>query len=305
MIAKNHLLVKQLKKHGLKKTQVRVSDDALRELIHGYTRESGVRNLEREIAKLCRKCAMRFVAEENVKRVSVTGSNLTELMGPKRFLPDKLSATDPVGLVTGLAWTSVGGETLEVECNVVEGSGKLNLTGNLGDVMKESVQAALSYIRTRTAQLRIAEDFYKTKDIHVHFPEGAVPKDGPSAGITVCTAIVSALTGAAVRREIAMTGEISIRGRVLAIGGLKEKTMAALRHGVRTVIIPKENEKDLSEIDQTVRRALQFIPVEHADQVLEAALIMPLTEEQPVQKGEKTAVQLPPQKSVNQKGIRQ
>ncbi len=305
MIAKNHLLVKQLKKHGLKKTQVRVSDDALRELIHGYTRESGVRNLEREIAKLCRKCAMRFVAEENVKRVSFTGSNLTELMGPKRFLPDKLSATDPVGLVTGLAWTSVGGETLEVECNVVEGSGKLNLTGNLGDVMKESVQAALSYIRTRTAQLRIAEDFYKTKDIHVHFPEGAVPKDGPSAGITVCTAIVSALTGAAVRREIAMTGEISIRGRVLAIGGLKEKTMAALRHGVRTVIIPKENEKDLSEIDQTVRRALQFIPVEHADQVLEAALIMPLTEEQPVQKGEKTAVQLPPQKSVNQKGIRQ
>ena len=305
MIAKNHLLVKQLKKHGLKKTQVRVSDDALRELIHGYTRESGVRNLEREIAKLCRKCAMRFVAEENVKRVSVTGSNLTELMGPKKFLPDKLSATDPVGLVTGLAWTSVGGETLEVECNVVEGSGKLNLTGNLGDVMKESVQAALSYIRTRTAQLGIAEDFYKTKDIHVHFPEGAVPKDGPSAGVTVCTAIVSALTGASVRREIAMTGEISIRGRVLAIGGLKEKTMAALRHGIRTVIIPKENEKDLSEIDQTVRRALQFIPVEHADQVLDAALIMPLTEEQPVQKGEKTAVQLPPQKSVNQKGIRQ
>lgn len=305
MIAKNHLFVKQLKKHGLKKTQVRVSDDALRELIHGYTRESGVRNLEREIARLCRKCAMRLVSEDGVKRVSVTGFNLTELMGPKKFLPDKLPAGDPVGLVTGLAWTSVGGETLEVECNVVEGSGKLNLTGNLGDVMKESAQAALSYIRTRATGLRIAEDFYKTKDIHVHFPEGAVPKDGPSAGIAVCTAMVSALTGAAVRREIAMTGEISIRGRVLAIGGLKEKTMAALRHGIRTVIIPKENEKDLTEIDQTVRRALQFVPVEHADQVLEAALIMPLNEEQLSPKAEHNPVQLPTKKPVNQKGIRQ
>ncbi len=305
MIAKNHLLAKQLKKHGLKKTQVRISDDAIRELIHGYTRESGVRNLERQIAALCRKCAMRLVSDENVKRVNVTGTNLTELMGPKKFLPDKLSSTDPVGLVTGLAWTSVGGETLEVECNVVEGSGKLNLTGNLGDVMKESVQAALSYIRTRANRFGIAEDFYKTKDIHVHFPEGAVPKDGPSAGITVCTAIVSALTGIAVRREIAMTGEISIRGRVMAIGGLKEKTMAALRHGIRTVIIPKENEKDLSEIDQTVRRALQFIPVEHADQVLEAALIVPLNPEQNVQKTELSPVQLPAQKPVNQKGIRQ
>lgn len=305
MIVKNHLLTKQLKKHGLKKTQVRISDDAIRELIHGYTRESGVRNLEREIAKLCRKCAMRFVSEENLKRISVTGSNLTDLMGPKKFLPDKLSATDPIGLVTGLAWTSVGGETLEVECNVVEGSGKLNLTGNLGDVMKESVQAALSYIRTRTHHYNIPEDFYKTKDIHVHFPEGAIPKDGPSAGIAVCTAIVSALTGAAVRREIAMTGEISIRGRVLAIGGLKEKTMAALRHGIRTVIIPKENEKDLTEIDQTVRRALQFVLVEHADQVLDTALIMPLPEDESPRKAEHGAVQLPAQKPSKQKGLRQ
>ncbi|MBQ4565379.1 MAG: endopeptidase La [Oscillospiraceae bacterium] len=305
MIVKNHLLIKQLKKHGLKKTQVRITDDAIRELIHGYTRESGVRNLEREIAKLCRKCAMRLVSEETLKRISLTGTNLTELMGPKKFLPDKLPTADPVGLVTGLAWTSVGGETLEVECNVIEGSGKLILTGNLGDVMKESAQAALSYIRTRTDHFGIAEDFYKTKDIHVHFPEGAVPKDGPSAGITVCTAIVSALTGAAVRRDFAMTGEISIRGRVLAIGGLKEKTMAALRHGIRTVIIPKENEKDLSEIDQTVRRALQFIPVEHADQVLEAVLIMPLQDDQSTRKPEVSPVQLASQKTVNQKGIRQ
>ena len=174
--------------------------------------------------------------------------------------------------MTGLAWTSVGGETLEVEVNVVPGTGKLELTGNLGNVMKESVQAAMSYIRSRVDQLHIPEDFYKTKDIHVHFPEGAIPKDGPSAGITICTAMVSALTGAKVRHDIAMTGEISIRGRVLAIGGLKEKTMAALRHGIKTVIIPQANAKDLEEIDQTVRGCLNFITVSHVDDVLSAAL---------------------------------
>ncbi len=275
MIAKEHLLPKQLKKHGLKKNQLRASDDAIRELIACYTRESGVRNLERELAKLCRKSAMRLVSDPECKRISVTGSNLEELLGPRKILPDKLPPADTVGLVTGLAWTAVGGETLEVECNVVEGSGKLNLTGNLGDVMKESVQAAMSYIRSRAAIFNIPEDFYKTKDIHVHFPEGAIPKDGPSAGITVCTAMVSALTGALVRRDIAMTGEISIRGRVLPIGGLKEKTMAALRHGIKTVILPKENEKDLVEIDQTVRRALNFILAEHVDAVIEATLIFP------------------------------
>lgn len=277
MIAKQHLLPRQLTKHGLKKSQVRVSDDALREIIRCYTRESGVRNLERELAALCRKCAKRFVSEEGLSRISIKGVDLENYLGVRKILPDKKETGDCVGLVTGLAWTSVGGETLEVECNVVDGSGKLNLTGNLGEVMKESVQAAMSYIRSRAAQFGIAEDFYKTKDIHVHFPEGAVPKDGPSAGITVCTAMVSALTGAPVRRDIAMTGEISIRGRVLPIGGLKEKTMAALRHGVKTVILPKENEKDLAEIDPTVRKALNFIFVEHADSVIETALTLPRT----------------------------
>ena len=271
-IAKRHLLPKQMEKHGLAKGSVRVSDEAMREIITCYTRESGVRNLERELAALCRKCAMRFVSADAPKRVSVTGANLESYLGVRRFLPDELPASDPVGLVTGLAWTSVGGETLEVEVNVVDGSGKLELTGNLGDVMKESVQAAMSYIRSRTSHFGIAPDFYKTKDIHVHFPEGAVPKDGPSAGITICTAIVSALTGATVRRDIAMTGEISIRGRVLPIGGLKEKTMAALRHGIKTVIIPADNEKDLAEIDQTVRNALNFITARHVDSVIAAAL---------------------------------
>ena len=271
-IAKRHLLPKQLAKHNIAKSAVRVSDDAMREIITCYTRESGVRNLERQIAAICRKCAMRFVCADAPKRISVSGANLESFLGVRRFLPDALPPADCVGLVTGLAWTSVGGETLEVEVNVVDGSGKLELTGNLGDVMKESVHAAISYIRSRTAHFGIEPDFYKTKDIHVHFPEGAVPKDGPSAGITVCTAIVSALTGAPVRREIAMTGEISIRGRVLAIGGLKEKTMAALRHGIKTVIIPEANARDLSEIDQTVRSALNFITASHVDSVIETAL---------------------------------
>ena len=272
MIAKNHLIPKQLKKHGLKKTQLRITDDAVREIITCYTRESGVRNLERSVTEICRKAAMQLLEQENLKRITVTGSNLETFLGVRRFLPDRLPCTDQVGLVTGLAWTSVGGETLEVEVNVMEGAGKLELTGNLGDVMKESAHAALSYIRANAAKLGIAADFYKTKDIHVHFPEGAVPKDGPSAGVTVCTAIVSALTGVSVRRDVAMTGEISLRGRVMRIGGLKEKTMAALRHGIRTVIIPKENERDLEEIDQTVRRQLNFVSASTIDTVLETAL---------------------------------
>ena len=272
-IAKQHLLPKQLKQHGMKRTQVRVSDDAIREIIAGYTRESGVRNLERQLAALCRKCAMRFVSAEPPKRITVTGGNLEAFLGVRKYLPEANTVGDQIGLVTGLAWTAVGGTTLEVEVNVVPGTGKLELTGNLGDVMKESAFAAMSYIRSRAKELGLAPDFYKTNDIHVHFPEGAVPKDGPSAGITICTAIVSALTNRPVRRDVAMTGEISIRGRVLAIGGLKEKTKAALRHGVRTVIIPAENEKDLEEIDQTVRQALQFITVSTADRVLEAALL--------------------------------
>ena len=272
MIAKNHLIPKQLKKHGLKKQQLRVTDDAIREIISCYTRESGVRNLERAFGEICRKAAMEIVSQETPKKLTVTGTNLESYLGVRKYLPDRLPCTDQVGLVTGLAWTSVGGETLEVEVNVMDGSGKLELTGNLGDVMKESAHAALSYIRANAQKLGVAPDFYKNKDIHVHFPEGAVPKDGPSAGVTVCTAMVSALTGATVRRDIAMTGEISLRGRVMRIGGLIEKTMAALRHGVHTVIIPKDNERDLEEIDQTVRRQLNFISAQTMDTVLDAAL---------------------------------
>ena len=272
MIAKNHLLPKQMKKHGIKKTQLRVTDDAIREIISCYTRESGVRKLERRFAAICRKATMAILEQETPKRITVTGSNLENYLGVRKYLPDRLPGSDQVGLVTGLAWTSVGGETLEVEVNVMDGSGKLELTGNLGDVMKESAYAALSYIRANAQKLGIAADFYKTKDIHVHFPEGAVPKDGPSAGVTVCTALVSALTGVTVRRDVAMTGEISLRGRVMAIGGLKEKTMAALRHGISTVIIPKDNERDLEEIDQTVRKSLNFVVASHIDTVLETAL---------------------------------
>ena len=272
MIAKNHLITKQLDKHGLKKTQLRITEDAIREIITCYTRESGVRNLERSIGEICRKAAMKLLEQEHPKRITVNGNNLEEFLGVRKYLPDCLPPSDQVGLVTGLAWTSVGGETLEVEVNVMDGSGKLELTGNLGDVMKESAHAALSYIRANVQKLGIAPDFYKTKDIHVHFPEGAVPKDGPSAGVTVCTAMVSALTGISVRRDVAMTGEISLRGRVMRIGGLKEKTMAALRHGIHTVIIPRDNQRDLMEIDQTVRRQLNFITAETVDTVLDAAL---------------------------------
>ena len=276
MIAKNHLIPKQLKKHGIKKTQLRIGDDAIREIIASYTRESGVRTLERRFAEICRKAAMEILSQETPKRITVTEKNLDTYLGVRKYVRDQLHAADEVGLVTGLAWTSVGGETLEVEVNVMDGSGKLELTGNLGQVMQESARAAMSYIRANAIKLDIPEDFYKTKDIHIHFPEGAVPKDGPSAGITVCTAIVSALTGRTVRRDVAMTGEISLRGRVMAIGGLKEKTMAALRHGIKTVIIPADNERDLSEIDQTVRGQLKFVIARHVDTVLETALNKPV-----------------------------
>lgn len=272
MIAKNHLIPKQLEKHGIRKSQLRITDEAIRDIISCYTRESGVRKLERCFAQIARKAAMKLLEVEPAKRITVAGSNLEDFLGVRKFQPEKLNASDEVGLVTGLAWTAVGGETLEVEVNVMDGSGKLELTGNLGDVMKESARAALSYIRANAQKLGVPADFYKTKDIHVHFPEGAVPKDGPSAGVTVTTAIVSALTGATVRRDVAMTGEISLRGRVMAIGGLKEKTMAALRHGIKTVIIPKDNEKDLEEIDQTVRSQLQFVTASHVDTVLQTAL---------------------------------
>ena len=271
-IAKRHLLPKQRKKHGLRANQLRVSDEALREIIRSYTRESGVRTLEREIARLCRRAAC-DIAEEKCKGVSVKAGGLEPLMGPAKFKPEHLRVRDEVGLVRGLAYTSVGGEVLDVEAAVVDGSGRLELTGNLGDVMKESARAAMTYIRSRAGVLGIEHDFYQTKDIHIHFPEGAVPKDGPSAGITVTIALISALTGAPVRHDVAMTGEITLRGRVLPIGGLREKTMAAMRAGVKTVIIPADNEADLENIDQTVRRALEFVPTDHVDKVLDVALI--------------------------------
>ncbi len=270
-IAKRHLLPRQLKRHGLTRAQLKISDSGIEALIAGYTKESGVRLLERKLAALCRKCAMQIV-RDNVKQINVTEKELQALLGPRRYLDDKPAREPLVGVVNGLAWTSVGGEILEVEVNVVPGTGKVVLTGNLGDVMKESAKAALSYIRSRAAQLGIDPEFHSTKDVHVHFPEGAVPKDGPSAGIAITTAIVSALTGVPVRRDVAMTGEVTLRGRVLAIGGLREKTMGALRGGMSTVIIPEDNNKDLDEIDQTVRKALTFVPVHQVDEALAQAL---------------------------------
>ena len=288
-IAKRHLLPKQRKKHGLKASQLRIDDKAMREIIDSYTRESGVRTLERQLASICRKTAS-FVAEGKGKSVTVRAGKLETLLGPAVYKRDGKRVHDEVGLVRGLAYTSVGGEVLDVEVAVLDGSGKLELTGNLGDVMKESARAAVTYIRSRADVLGIAPDFYKTKDIHIHFPEGAVPKDGPSAGITVCVATVSALTGRAVRSDVAMTGEITLRGRVLPIGGLREKTMAALRAGVSTVIIPADNEPDLADIDQTVRSRLQFVPTDHVDKILDLVLAAPAEAEQ-VQRPLPTAVQ--------------
>ena len=273
-IAKQHLLPKQLKEHGLKKAQLRISDDAIRRVIAAYTRESGVRVLERQLGKLCRKAAMQLV-DGDVKRVDITDKNLRDLLGVEQYTDSVHSDRDQVGVVNGLAWTQVGGEILEVEAQALDGSGKLELTGNLGTVMQESAKAALTCLRSRWEELGLTRDFYKTKDIHVHFPEGAVPKDGPSAGIAITTAMLSALSGRPVRGSVAMTGEVTLRGRVLAIGGLKEKTMAALRSGVHTVIIPRDNVKDLEEIDQTVRAGLHFVPVDTVDQVFEAALAAP------------------------------
>ena len=267
-IAKNYLLPKTRRKHGLNAARLKISDDALREIISDYTRESGVRVLERKLAAICRKTAA-AIAEGQKKSVSIRAGQLAGYLGAPRYKQSGLSPRDETGLVHGLAWTSVGGEVLDIEAVVMEGSGKLELTGNLGDVMKESARAAVSYIRSRSKALGVDPEFYKNRDIHIHFPEGAVPKDGPSAGMAICVAVISALTSAPVRHDIAMTGEISLRGRVMAIGGLKEKTMAALRMGIHTVIIPTENEKDLEEIDQTVRAALNFITTDHVDKILD------------------------------------
>lgn len=273
-IVKEHLLAKQRKRHGLNGVTLRVDDAAIYRMIEGYTRESGVRTLERELGAVCRKAAKSIVSGDT-ERVHVTEKNLHEYLGVARYQEEKATDHTEPGVVNGLAWTAVGGEILEAEASIVDGTGKLEVTGNLGTVMNESAKAALTYVRSRTKAFDIDPDFYKNKDIHIHFPEGAIPKDGPSAGVTIATALVSALTGIPARNDLAMTGEISIRGRVLPIGGLKEKTMAAYRAGVKTVVLPADNVKDLEEIDPTVRKAIEFIPAAHADTVIHSAIDLP------------------------------
>ena len=274
-IAKQHLISKQIKSHGLKKGEWSISDDALRDLIRYYTREAGVRNLEREIANLTRK-AVRHVLTKNAKSVRVTRRNLEKFAGVQRYRYGMVEEHDLVGVTTGLAWTEVGGELLSIEAVIMPGKGNVAHTGTLGDVMKESVQAARSFIRSRSVEFGISPKAFEKNDIHVHVPEGATPKDGPSAGVAMCVSMVSALTGNEVRKDIAMTGEITLRGRVLPIGGLKEKLLAALRGGIQTVLIPKDNEKDLADIPDNVKRGLEIIPVTTADEVLDLALVRKL-----------------------------
>jgi len=270
-IAKRYLLPKQLEKQGLSKTQVWVEEPVLRMLIAHYTREAGVRKLESEIESLLRKAAKKLLCEQK-KRITVTAKNLESYLGKQKYHFEPMGDRDEVGVVRGLAWTQVGGDTLSVEVNVMPGSGKVELTGKLGEVMKESAMTAVSYIRSQSDALELESDFYKEKDLHIHVPEGAVPKDGPSAGITIATAVASALTNRPVRCDIAMTGEITLRGRVLPIGGLKEKSLAAYRAGIRTVIFPEKNVPDLEEIPENIREEIEFVPVNSAEKVLQVAL---------------------------------
>jgi ATP-dependent Lon protease len=271
-IALKYLLPKQLKEHGLKKENLLISENTVRDIINYYTREAGVRNLERRIADVCRKAAKQLV-EEKRKRVRVTGANLSKYLGIPAYRYEKVKEGTEVGIATGLAWTPVGGETLSIEVTTMKGSGKLVLTGQLGDVMKESARAGISYIRSRTEELGIDPNFYQDLDIHIHIPEGAIPKDGPSAGITIATAVISALANVPVRKDTAMTGEITLRGRVLPVGGIKEKSLAANRAGISKVLIPAENEKDLEEVPANVKRKLEFVTVDHMDSVLDHALV--------------------------------
>ena len=273
-IAKNHLIPKQLKRHGLSGRTVKLTDAAIDELIEYYTREAGVRNLERAISDLCRKAAKKIV-EQGCKRVTIDGCDIEGYLGPRKRLPDSIAPIDQIGEVNGLAWTEVGGDVLRVEVAVTDGTGKLELTGSLGDVMKESARAALTWVRSVAAEYGIPTDFYTKKDIHIHVPEGAVPKDGPSAGVTMATAMISALAGIPVKRTVAMTGEITLRGRVLAIGGLKEKSLAAYAAGADTVCIPADNLRDLWKIDPEVKENVRFIPCNRIEDVLAIALVQP------------------------------
>lgn len=272
-IAKKHLIPKQIKKHGLKGTQIKINDDVIYELIDGYTKEAGVRNLERVVASLCRKTAKAIVAKES-KKLVFTNKNLTSYLGTRKYLPDERLKKDEVGVVNGLAWTSVGGVLMPLEALILDGKGNIEITGSLGDVMKESAKLAVSYVRSVAKKYGISDDFYKTKDIHIHAPEGAVPKDGPSAGVTMTTALVSALSGIPVRKDTAMTGEITLHGKVLPIGGLREKTMAAFKAGLKTVIVPEANRGDIDEIDEVVKSSLEFVYASELETVLDTALCM-------------------------------
>ncbi|GGD54461.1 endopeptidase La [Paenibacillus nasutitermitis] len=271
-IAERYLLPKQKREHGLQEEQLLLNETAMMQVIREYTRESGVRNLEQQVAAICRKAAKAIVSDPERTPIEVDAVKVKEWLGPAKFRYGMAEVEDQVGAVTGLAWTEVGGDTLVIEVTVLPGSGKLTLTGKLGDVMKESAQAAFSYTRSKAKELNIDPDFHEKNDIHIHIPEGAIPKDGPSAGITMATALISALTGRFVSREVAMTGEITLRGRVLPIGGLKEKSLAAHRAGIKKVLLPKENERDLRDIPDSVRNDLEFIPVSHMDEVLQHAL---------------------------------
>ncbi|MBM7648913.1 ATP-dependent Lon protease [Bacillus ectoiniformans] len=276
-IAKDHLLTKQIKEHGLSKSQMQLKDEAIQDIVRYYTREAGVRSLERQLAAICRKTAKLIVSNEK-KRVIISSKNLEDFLGKKKFRYGQAETVDQIGVANGLAYTAVGGDTLQIEVSLSPGKGKLILTGKLGDVMKESAQAAFSYVRSKAAELKIENDFHEKYDIHIHVPEGAVPKDGPSAGITMATALVSALTGRPIKREVGMTGEITLRGRVLPIGGVKEKSLGAHRAGLKTIILPADNEKDIDDIPESVRNSLAFVLATTMDEVLEIALAGEISE---------------------------
>ena len=272
-IAQKYLLKKQIEENGLEEGFVKIDDETMRDIINYYTREAGVRTLERTIGKICRKIAKKYVEDPTLTEVVVTKEDLEEYLGKDKYTFDLAGIKPEIGMVTGLAWTAVGGVTLNVEVNVLKGKGQVVLTGQLGDVMKESAKTAISYIRSISDKFNIPEDFYQTKDIHIHIPEGATPKDGPSAGVTMATAVISALTNIPVRCDVAMTGEITLRGRVLPVGGIKEKLLAAHRAGIKKVLLPKDCEAQLDEIPQNVKDQMEFVLVKHLDEVLEHALV--------------------------------
>lgn len=271
-IATEHLIPKQLEKNGLKKEQLKISKNAVWKIASNYTKEAGVRQLEREIGNICRKAAKEILTTGK-KSVTITEKNLFKYLGKEKFTYQMANAADEIGIVRGLAWTSVGGDTLQIEVNVMPGKGEIMLTGQLGDVMKESARTGISYIRSVSRDYQIADDFFEKYDIHVHIPEGAVPKDGPSAGITMATAMLSAITEQKVRADIAMTGEVTLRGRVLPIGGLKEKLLAAKNAGIKTVLVPKKNLADVEELSQEITKGFEILPVEHMEEVLKAAFV--------------------------------